>query len=210
MRSGFARRAISETHSRRPRCLTHEGALDWSVGADAGAFMSTHSRKQTAQGGWAEGIPLLAILAPAVLRRLAGVPSPLDKTLLIQSLAGCERTGGLLPDAEARENLAQQIVGGVLAQYGVERLLRQPQFFGHQLPAPQLAAGRFNMHAHPVQRTQMPLARKERRLGTVAPARGLEDAPAQCVDAGARLRRYGDAARGRCEIRHQVALVEYV
>src|SRR5205809_5234639 len=39
MRSGFVSAAISETHCLNLRWRTHDGALDWSRGAAAGAFM---------------------------------------------------------------------------------------------------------------------------------------------------------------------------
>src|SRR5688572_17426724 len=109
MRSGFARRATSDTHWRRARWRTHEGALDWSMGA-AGAFISSHSRKANgpAQAGPGDEDYFSAtILAPRAARALAG-PVSLRKTNPLPN-------NGLFSNAEPREDFAQQIIGTELA-----------------------------------------------------------------------------------------------
>src|SRR5262249_42169503 len=72
-RSGLARRAISDTHWRRPRWRTHAGAFDWSAGAAAGAFIRIDSRSQTAQrkAGPTHGNNRTAILSPGPLSQAA-------------------------------------------------------------------------------------------------------------------------------------------
>src|SRR5574341_2113337 len=115
----------------------------------------------------------------------------------------------LLADAEAREDLPQQVVCGVFAGDAGKGLLRESQFFGKQLPMPHLRLRQRQVRLRRPQRAQVPLAREEYRLAVRLPARGLEYRATQRIHARAGLRRYRDgrvSARRRLESRHQVDL----
>ena len=73
--------------------------------------------------------------------------------------------GSLLSDAEAPEDLAQQIVGSEFPGDRSQGQLSQPQFLGEQLEPRQLLARRFEVLASVGKRLQVPLASDEKILG---------------------------------------------
>src|SRR5688572_15986829 len=204
MRSGFARRATSDTHWRRARWRTHEGALDWSTGA-AGAFISSHSRKANgpAQAGPGDEDYFSAtILAPRLGWALAGPLSLLEQKLL--------RNRGLFSDAEPREDFAQQIIGAEFASDAAERRMRQAQFFGEEFPARRLARGGRQVGGGLSQGAQVALPGEEHRFAARRPAGGQQNPLAQRFEALAGFRRHRDGAFRRHEARGQIQLVVHV
>src|ERR1041384_8672615 len=69
-----------------------------------------------------------------------------------------------LADAEAAEDLAEQVVRGEFACNGAERGVREAQFLGEDLPPVELAARNVDVAARVFERAQMALAREEPRL----------------------------------------------
>src|SRR5512134_411208 len=116
----------------------------------------------------------------------------------------------LLADAEAREDLAEQVVRREFAGDGRKRLVGEPQLLREQFPQPCARRSLTQMPGCVPQRPQMTLPGEKHRFAVRAPTRRLQDPLAQRVDPGAGLRGYADGgmpAGWRGEAWGQVDLV---
>src|SRR3954471_334800 len=80
-----------------------------------------------------------------------------------------------LADAEAAEDLAEQVVRGEFAGDRTERGVREAQLLGEDLPARELPARGIDMAARGFKRAQMALAREKHRLSGRGPSGRRED-----------------------------------
>src|SRR6185436_11550824 len=138
-------------------------------------------------------------------RRRATWPQHTAATRALGS-ASC-RARASLADAEAREDLAEEIVGPDLASNRAEGQLRQSQLLREKLPAPQFGRGGTQVATSAVQRPQMALAGEEHRFAGRAPADGFQNCLAQAVEAGARLGGDSHRAGGVPKRRREIDLV---
>src|SRR5687767_11987139 len=116
----------------------------------------------------------------------------------------------LFADAEASEDLAEQIVRGELPCDRAQRGVREAQLLGEELPASAFARCRFEVRAGLPESTQMALTREEHRLAARRPAGCLQDRLAQPLQALPGLGRHGERPALGAEAGNEVDLVVHV
>ena len=102
----------------------------------------------------------------------------------------------LLPDAEASENLAEQLIGADPAGDAAQCIVGQPQFLGEQLEhhraPPKHRGARFEMLRRRTERLDMAGSRCECRFAARIASGNVQEPGAQTIDSFAGQRRNRD------------------